>query len=395
MTNKKRVAILGSTGSIGRQALAVVGQHPEAFTAEALTAQDNAALLIEQAIAFRPNVVVIGNEAKYGEVADALQPYDVKVFAGAEAIGEVAAWSTVDVTLSALVGFAGLHPTLCALRANKPVALANKETLVAAGALVIETAMMHRTPLLPVDSEHSAIFQCLAGEQGEVEKLYLTASGGPFLHTPAAQLATVTKHEALRHPKWTMGAKITIDSATMMNKGLEVIEAHWLFGLPADRIEVLVHPHSIVHSMVQFTDGAVKAQLGVADMRLPIQYALSYPQRLPLDVARIDFAQAGTLTFLPPDRSKFPCLELAYEALRQGGNMPCAMNAANEAAVEAFLHDRIGFTDIPRLVEKAMQQTPFIATPTLADLQETDKRIRKKIEIDEKTILTTKLTINN
>ncbi|MDR2362121.1 MAG: 1-deoxy-D-xylulose-5-phosphate reductoisomerase [Prevotellaceae bacterium] len=385
MVNKKRIAILGSTGSIGQQALAVIGQRQEAFTAEALTAQDNTTLLIAQAIAFRPNVVVIGNEAKYNEVADALQPYDVKVFAGAEAISEVAAWSTVDITLSALVGFAGLHPTLCALRANKPVALANKETLVAAGELVIETATTHHTPLLPVDSEHSAIFQCLAGEQSEIEKLYLTASGGPFLHTPAAQLATVTKYEALHHPKWTMGAKITIDSATMMNKGLEVIEAHWLFGLPPDRIEVLVHPQSIVHSMVQFTDGAVKAQLGAADMRLPILYALSYPQRLPLDVARIDFAQAGALTFLPPDRSKFPCLELAYEALRQGGNIPCAMNAANETAVEDFLHDRIRFTDIPRLVEKAMQQTPFIAKPSLADLQETDKRIRKVNENRQKS----------
>ena len=377
MTAKKRIAILGSTGSIGRQALAVVEQHRDVFTAEALTAQDNAALLIEQAIAFRPNVAVIGNESKYGEVAKALRPYDVKVFAGASAIDEVTTWSTVDMVLSALVGFAGLRPTLCALRANKPVALANKETLVAAGALVVETATACRAPLLPVDSEHSAIFQCLAGEQSAVEKIYLTASGGPFLHTPAAQLAGVTKQEALRHPKWSMGAKITIDSATMMNKGLEVIEAHWLFGLPPDRIEVLVHPQSIVHSMVQFADGAVKAQLGEADMKTPIQYALSYPRRLPLDVARLDFTQTGALTFLPPDRAKFPCLSLACEALRMGGNMPCALNAANETAVEAFLHDRIRFTDIPRIVENALRQTPFIARPTLADLLETDRRIRQ------------------
>jgi 1-deoxy-D-xylulose-5-phosphate reductoisomerase len=377
---KKSITILGSTGSIGVQALEVIAQHPEAFSVEALTAQDNAALLIEQAVAFQPNAVVIGNEAKYPEVAAALKKYPVKVFTGAASLCDVAAWDTADIVLSALLGFAGLQPALCALKAGKPLALANKETLVAAGALVMQAAQEHRAPLLPVDSEHSAIFQCLLGERGEVEKIYLTASGGPFLHTPPEQMEKITWQDALRHPNWRMGAKITVDSATMMNKGLEVIEAHWLFSLPAEKITVLVHPQSIIHSMVQFTDGAVKAQLGVPDMKLPIQYALSFPQRLPLAAPRVDFTGMGALTFFPPDNEKFPCLALACEALKRGGNIPCAMSAANEAAVAAFLQERITFLQIARTVEKVMQHIPFIAAPSLADLQQTDALARELVK---------------
>jgi 1-deoxy-D-xylulose-5-phosphate reductoisomerase len=359
------------------QALEVIAQHPEAFAVEVLTAQHNAALLIEQAIAFQPNAVVIGNEAKYPEVAAALKKYPIKVFAGAASLCDVAAWDTADMVLSALLGFAGLQPALCALKAGKPLALANKETLVVAGALVMQAAREHRAPLLPVDSEHSAIFQCLSGEQGEIEKIYLTASGGPFLHTPPEQMAHITPQDALRHPNWTMGAKITIDSATMMNKGLEIIEAHWLFSLPVAKIDVLVHPQSIVHSMVQFTDGAVKAQLGLPDMKLPIQYALSFPQRLPLAAPRVDFSEVGALTFFPPDYGKFPCLSLAREALQRGGNIPCAMSAANEVAVAAFLQGRITFLQIADTVEKVMQRIPFIAAPSLDDLQQTDARARE------------------
>ena len=377
MEKKKNIAILGSTGSIGRQALEVIAQHSDLFTAEVLTAQDNASLLIEQAIAFQPNAVVIGNEEKYHEVAEALSAYPIKVYAGVEAINDVVAWDSVDIVLSALLGFAGLQPALATLKAGKPLALANKETLVAAGALVLQTALENRAPLIPVDSEHSAIFQCLVGEYSEIEKIYLTASGGPFLHTPIAQLANVTKNDALKHPKWNMGAKITIDSATMMNKGLEVIEARWLFNLPPEKIEVLVHPQSIIHSMVQFSDGAVKAQLGVPDMKLPIQYALSFPCRYPLATPRTDFTQLGSLTFLQPDFEKFPCLSLAYEALKRGGNIACAMSAANEIAVQSFLQDRISFLQIPQLVENVMAQIPYVATPSLEDLQNTDKEARK------------------
>ncbi len=373
----KRVAILGSTGSIGTQALEVVAQHPDLFVAEVLTAHDNAALLIEQAIAFQPNAVVIGNESKYQEVASALAAHPIKVYAGASALNDVVAWDTVDIVLSALLGFAGLQPALCALQAKKPLALANKETLVAAGELVIKAALEHRTPLIPVDSEHSAIFQCLVGEHSEIEKIYLTASGGPFLHTPPEQMANITKHEALKHPRWNMGAKITIDSASMMNKGLEVIEAYWLFGLPAEKIDVLIHPQSIVHSMVQFADGAVKAQLGTPDMKLPIQYGLSFPNRLPLAAQRVDFAQLASLTFLAPDFAKFPCLGLAYEALKRGGNIPCVLNAANEIAVHAFLQDRISFHQLPDIVEKTMNAINYNASPSLHDLQETDAEARR------------------
>jgi 1-deoxy-D-xylulose-5-phosphate reductoisomerase len=376
--NKKRVTILGATGSVGVQALEVIAQHPGSFTVEVLTAQNNAALLIDQAIAFQPNAVVIGNETKYPEVAAALKKYPVKVFAGAASLCDVAAWDTADIVLSALLGFAGLQPALRALEAGKPLALANKETLVVAGSLVMQAARERRVPLLPVDSEHSAIFQCLLGERNEIEKIYLTASGGPFLHTPPEQMGKITLQDALRHPNWNMGAKITIDSATMMNKGLEIIEAHWLFSLPPDKIAALVHPQSIVHSMVQFTDGAVKAQLGIPDMKLPIQYALSFPQRLPLAAPRVDFSTVGALTFFPPDEKKFPCLALACEALKRGGNIPCALSAANEAAVAAFLQERITFLQIAEVVEKAMQQVPFIAAPTLDDLQQTDKMARER-----------------
>jgi len=375
---KKRVAILGSTGSIGTQALEVIAQHPDLFEAEVLTAYDNAALLIKQAIAFQPNVVVIGNEAKYHEVAEALAAHPIKVFAGVEALCDVVTWNTVDTVLSALLGFAGLQPALCALQAGKPLALANKETLVAAGELVIKTALEHRAPLIPVDSEHSAIFQCLVGEQNEIEKIYLTASGGPFLHTPPEQLVAITKHDALKHPCWNMGAKITIDSATLMNKGLEVIEAHWLFGLSAEKIEVLVHPQSIVHSMVQFVDGSVKAQMGMPDMKLPIQYGLAFPHRLPLAAQRVDFVQLSTLTFSPPDRAKFPCLDLAYEALKRGGNIPCAMNAANEVAVHAFLQEQIPFLRIAEIVEQIMSSMDFVASPSLDDLQDTNTEARRR-----------------
>jgi 1-deoxy-D-xylulose-5-phosphate reductoisomerase len=354
-----------------------MAQHPDKFTVEALTAQNNATLLIQQAIKYQPNVVVIGNEAKYHEVAEALHAHPIKVYAGTRALCDIVAWDTVDMVLSALLGFAGLQPAFHALKAGKPLALANKETLVAAGQLIVNTALEHHAPLIPVDSEHSAIFQCLLGEQNEIEKLYLTASGGPFRNLPEAEMNTITKQAALQHPKWNMGAKITIDSATMMNKGLEVIEAHWLFAVPGEKIEVLVHPQSIVHSMVQFADGSVKAQLGLPDMKLPIQYGLSFPQRLPSPSPRIDFTALHTLTFLPPDRHKFPCLSLAYEALRRGGNITCAMNAANELAVEAFLQERIAFTQIPVVVEKVMQHIPFVAAPSMADIQQTDTEARR------------------
>jgi 1-deoxy-D-xylulose-5-phosphate reductoisomerase len=368
---KKHITILGSTGSIGVQTLEVIKLHPDLFEVEVLTANHNADLLIEQALAFQPNAVVVADETKYGEVSDALAAHPIKVYAGSTALAEVAAWDAADIVVSALVGFAGLLPTLAALRAGIAVALANKETLVAAGALMTATAMETQTPVIPIDSEHSAIFQCLAGEPNDVEQIYLTASGGPFLHTPAADFAKITKAQALKHPNWSMGAKVTIDSATMMNKGLEMIEARWLFGVPAEKITVVVHPQSVVHSMVEFVDGSVKAQLGLPDMKLPIQYALSFPQRLPLPGARLDFASRMTLEFCPPDMQKFRCLALAYEALQRGGNIPCAMNAANETAVAAFLHEKITFNHIPDMVEKTMQKIPYIAEPTFEDLQQT------------------------
>ncbi len=371
---KKKIAILGSTGSIGTQTLEVIAAHPRQFEVETLTAHNNVDLLVQQAIRFQPNAVVIGNEEKYSSLKEALASYPIKVFAGYDAIAQVAALPSVDMVVTAMVGFSGLMPTVRAIEAGKHIALANKETLVVAGELITELAMQHRVALLPVDSEHSAIFQCLQGEQYNlIEKIILTASGGPFRTKTPEELAKVTKDEALRHPSWNMGAKITIDSATLMNKGLEVIEARWLFDVPAEQIEVVVHPQSVIHSMVQFADGSVKAQMGVPDMKVPIQYALSYPYRFGSDFPRLDFSNYPSLTFDKPDRQRFPSLDLAFQALRDGGNRPCVMNAANEAAVDAFLNGRIGFMDIPRTIEQAMRQIAYIAKPTLDQLQETHR----------------------
>ncbi|MDR1155475.1 MAG: 1-deoxy-D-xylulose-5-phosphate reductoisomerase [Bacteroidales bacterium] len=382
---KKKIAILGSTGSIGTQTLDVIASHPEHFEVETLTANNNVELLARQAIRFQPNAVVIGNEALYGTLKEMLAPHPVKVYAGRDAIAQVAALPSADMVVTAMVGFSGLAPTVKAIEAGRHIALANKETLVVAGELITQMAMRHQVALLPVDSEHSAIFQCLQGEQYHpIEKLILTASGGPFRTKTAGELAHVTREEALQHPSWNMGAKITVDSATLMNKGLEVIEARWLFDVPAERIEVLVHPQSVIHSMVQFMDGSVKAQLGVPDMKAPIQYALSYPRRLHSDFPRLDFSKYASLTFEKPDMQRFPAPVLAFQALKDGGNRPCVMNAANEAAVEAFLHGQIGFTDIPRLIEQAMQQIAYIAGPTLDQLQETHRetvsRVKFKIQ---------------
>ena len=371
---KKKIAILGSTGSIGTQTLDVIAAHPEQFEVETLTAHNSVELLARQAIRFQPNAVVIGNKEQYNRLKEALAKYPIKIYAGYDAIAQVAALPSVDMVMMAMVGFSGLLPTVKAIEAGKHIAIANKETLAVAGELVTKLAIQHQVALLPVDSEHSAIFQCLQGEEyHRIEKIILTASGGPFRTKTAEDLAHVTKDEALRHPSWNMGAKITIDSATLMNKGLEVIEARWLFDVPAERIEVLIHPQSVIHSMVQFNDGSVKAQLGVPDMKVPIQYALSYPYRLDSDFPRLDFAKYASFTFEKPDAQRFPALDLAYRALKDGGNRPCVMNAANEAAVEAFLNGRIGFTDIPRWIEKAMQQIAYIASPTLEQLQETHR----------------------
>jgi len=374
---KKHIAILGSTGSIGRQALDVVRNHSNAFEVEVLTAQNNADLLIEQAIFFKPNAVVIGNDEKYQAVRKALEAYPIKVFSGKESIRQVVTMDEIDIVLTAMVGIAGLEPTLEAVSAGKPIALANKETLVVAGNLITEQARNRGINIYPVDSEHSAIFQCLAGEfQNEVEKIYLTASGGPFRGKSREFLEKVRKEDALLHPNWSMGCKITIDSATLMNKGLEVIEAKWLFGLQPEQIEVIVHPQSIVHSMVQFTDGSIKAQMGLPDMKLPILYALAYPNRVQTSFPRFDFANYPTLTFEAPDTENFPCLHLAYEALQKGGNMPCVLNAANEIAVAAFLRDKLTFLKIPEVVEQCMLNLHFISNPSLSDLLETDLETR-------------------
>lgn len=374
---KKHIAILGSTGSIGRQALDVVRNHSEAFEVEVLTAQNNADLLIEQAIFFKPNAVVIGNDEKYQTVRKALEAYPIKVFSGKESIRQVVTMDEIDIVLTAMVGIAGLEPTLEAVSAGKPIALANKETLVVAGNLITDQARNKGINIYPVDSEHSAIFQCLAGEfHNEIEKIYLTASGGPFRGKSREFLENVKKEDALLHPNWSMGCKITIDSATLMNKGLEVIEAKWLFGLQPEQIEVIVHPQSIVHSMVQFTDGSIKAQMGLPDMKLPILYALSYPNRVQTSFPRFDFANCSTLTFEAPDTENFPCLNLAYEALQKGGNMPCVLNAANEIAVAAFLRDKLTFLKIPEVVEQCMLNLHFISNPSLSDLLETDLETR-------------------
>jgi 1-deoxy-D-xylulose-5-phosphate reductoisomerase len=378
MPEAKKIAILGSTGSIGTQALDVVAAHPGQFEVEVLTAGGNADLLIEQARQFKPNAVVIADDSKYKYVQKALGSEPVKVYAGADAVAQVTDSPSLDIVLTALVGFSGLAPTLRAIAAGKHIALANKETLVVAGKLVTEAARRAAVNLYPVDSEHSAIFQCLAGEwQNPIEKIYLTASGGPFRGYSAAQLETVTRAQALKHPNWSMGQKITIDSATLMNKGLEVIEAQWLFALQASQIDVVVHPQSIIHSVVQFTDGSMKAQMGLPDMKLPIQYALGYPQRITADFPRFDFMKYPQLTFEPADSGTFRCLALAYEAMAQGGNMPCVMNAANEIAVAEFLHERIAFASIAQVVEATMQRVGYDATPSLEALLACDSEARR------------------
>lgn len=374
----KRIAILGSTGSIGTQALDVIRQHPDRFEAHTLTAGSNARLLIEQAREFRPDAVVIADESRYAEVRDALTDLPIKVYAGSEAICQVAAADSVDMVLAAMVGFAGLRPAVSALQAGKALALANKETLVVAGDVMTRLVCENHCALLPVDSEHSAIFQCLNGESHNcIEKILLTASGGPFRKFSDEEMQHVTAAEALRHPNWQMGAKITIDSATMMNKGFEMIEACWLFGLKPQQVQVVVQPESIIHSAVQFEDGAVIAQLGTPDMRLPIQYALSYPHRLPLQAPRLDLFQLGTLHFEPANVKRFPCLALAYEAMQRGGTAPCALNAANEVANLAFRQERISYLDIARIIEQTIERAPMITAPTLDDYFQCDAEARR------------------
>ncbi len=374
---KKRIAILGSTGSIGIQALDVIRQHPDHFIAEVLTANNNADILIKQALEFKPDSVVISDEKQYQKVKDALDPQQIKVYTGANVLSQVVELDNIDMVLTALVGFAGLEPTLKAIEAGKQIALANKETLVVAGELVTAAAKEKGVNIYPVDSEHSAIFQCLAGEfHNPVEKIYLTASGGPFRGMTLEALKNVTKNEALKHPNWCMGAKITIDSASLMNKGLEVIEAHWLFGLKADQIDVIVHPQSVIHSIVQFADGSMKAQMGLPDMKLPIQYALSYPQRLKSNFKRFSFLDYPQLTFEQPDLKIFRNLTLAFEAMKKGGNMPCIMNAANEVVVAAFLEDKISFLGMPAIIEKCMEKVHFIRKPGLDDYIKTDLETR-------------------
>jgi 1-deoxy-D-xylulose-5-phosphate reductoisomerase len=374
----KKLAILGSTGSIGTQALDVVSAHPDEFSVEVLTAHSNADLLISQALKYKANSVVIGDESKYETVKNALWEAGVKVYAGAKALEQIVESTEVDMVLTALVGAAGLRPTINAIEAGKQIALANKETLVVAGDLVTKLAKQKGVNIYPVDSEHSAIFQCLAGEwENKIEKIYLTASGGPFRGKSKEELATVTKAQALKHPNWDMGAKITIDSASLMNKGLEVIEAKWLFNLQPDQIDVIVHPQSIIHSIVQFEDGSMKAQMGLPDMKLPIQYALGYPKRLAADFPRFNFMNYPQLTFEQPDRETFRCLNLAFDAMKQGGNMACIMNAANEIAVALFLQDKIGFLQIADVVERTMEKVAFVAQPTLEDFIASDGEARK------------------
>ena len=377
---KKKIAILGSTGSIGTQALQVIEEHADLYEAYVLTANNRVELLIEQARRFMPEAVVIANEDKYEVLRDALADLPVKVYAGAEALCQIVQERPVDVVLTAMVGFAGLRPTISAIKAGKAIALANKETLVVAGELINRLANDYHADIIPVDSEHSAIFQCLAGEVSPVEKIILTASGGPFSTFSHEQLASVTKAQALKHPNWAMGAKITIDSASMMNKGFEVIEAKWLFGVEPGQIQVVVHPQSIVHSAVQFADGAVKAQLGMPDMRVPIQYAFSYPLRLQSPFERLDLFRVGTLTFEEPDTRRFRNLALAYEALHEGGNMPCIVNAANEIVNRAFLEDRIGFLQMSDVIANTMRKTSFVKKPTYEDYLQTDAEARRIAE---------------
>lgn len=378
---KRQIAILGSTGSIGTQALQVIEEHSDLYEAYALTANNNVELLIEQARRHQPDVVVIANEAHYTTLRDALADLPIKIYAGSDALNEVVEAEPIDMVLASMVGYAGLRPTMNAIRAGKAIALANKETLVVAGELVTQLALEHQVPILPVDSEHSAIFQCLSGEaHNPIEKLLLTASGGPFRTWSIEQLQHATREQALKHPNWDMGAKITIDSASMMNKGFEVIEAKWLFDVTPEQIEVVVHPQSVIHSMVQFADGSVKAQLGTPDMRLPIQYAFSYPQRLSLSSQRLDFSTLSSLTFEQPDPVRFRNLALSFEALERGGNMPCILNAANEVCVAAFLKERIGFLQMSDVIEQTMLRTSFITSPTYDDYVATDAAARRIAE---------------
>ena len=383
---KRHIAILGSTGSIGRQALDVIGQHRDLFEVELLTANNSTDLLIRQAIEFDVNAVVICNEDKYQEVKDALDPHDIKVFAGMQSVCDLVTGDNIDIVLTSMVGFSGLSSTVAAVGAGKTIALANKETLVAAGKIVMDMAAKTGARILPVDSEHSAIFQCLMGSAGApVEKIHLTASGGPFRTWSREDIAKATRAQALNHPNWSMGSKITIDSATMMNKGLEIIEARWLFGTPGDRIEVVIHPESIIHSMIEYADGSVIAQMGHPDMREAIQFAFSYPFRLSLNNRKLNFAELGSLSFFTPDPEKFPALGLAYESLRKGGNMACIMNAANEAAVAAFLQERIGFYDITSVVRDCMDGVDFVAEPDLDTIFATNaEALAKAGELIEK-----------
>lgn len=376
---KKRIAILGSTGSIGKQTLEVINTFPKHFEVEVLTAHKNKELLIEQALKYNPNVVVIGDDRYFSEVSSALKNSNIKVYAGEAAIEQVTTMDTIDMVLMAIVGFEGLKPTLAALEHKKPIALANKESLVIAGELITKTALENRTPIIPVDSEHSAIFQCLMGEgNNPIEKIVLTASGGPFRKSSHDELNNVTPFGALNHPNWKMGNKVTVDSATLMNKGLEVMEAKWLFALEAHQIEVVIHPESIVHSLVYFTDGNVKAQLAAPDMRLPIQFALSYPNRLTNQFSRLDLLKIHNLTFEVPDVKKFRNLALAFMALEKGGNTPAILNAANEIAVEAFLNNQLGFLQIPTVVEQCINEVRFISSPTLDDYYQTNNLTRRE-----------------
>lgn len=373
----KNIAILGSTGSIGTQALQVIKEHKDLYSVYAITANNNSELLIKQAREFLPEVVVIANESKYLEVKESLSDLPIKVYAGGEAISQIVESSSIDIVLTAMVGYSGLKPTINAIRNNKVIALANKETLVVAGELVNQLMIEHNSAIIPVDSEHSAIFQCLVGEgNNEIEKVILTASGGPFRNTPYEDLFKVTKEQALKHPNWSMGSKITIDSATMMNKGFEVIEAKWLFGLRNSQIDVVVHPQSIIHSMVQFSDSSVKAQLGLPDMRLPIQYAFSFPDRINLSCERLDLTKLSSLTFERPDKKRFKNLQLAYDAMEKGGNMACILNAANEVVVDSFLKDKVGFMQMSNIIEEAMSRVDFIDKPTYEDYVETDRVTR-------------------
>ncbi|MBS2097770.1 1-deoxy-D-xylulose-5-phosphate reductoisomerase [Carboxylicivirga linearis] len=374
----KKIAILGSTGSIGKQTLEVIEQHPENFSVEVLTANNSVELLIEQATKFQPNTVVIANKEKYKQVSDALSEHDIKVYAGEESIAQVVQMNSIDIVLTAMVGFSGLLPTVNAIKAGKTIALANKETMVVAGDIITKLSLEHKVSILPVDSEHSAIFQCLVGEyHNPVEKIYLTASGGPFRGKDVEFLRKVTRCQALNHPNWSMGDKITIDSASLMNKGLEAIEARWLFGLRPDQIDIVVHPQSIVHSLVQFEDGSMKAQMGLPDMRLPIQYALSFPERLKVNFERFNFLDYPSLTFEKADINVFRNLYLAFEAMKKGGNMPCILNAANEIAVDHFLNKNIGFVEMSEIIEKTMERSTFIDTPTFDDYLNSNTEARE------------------